>query len=551
MSEEGDKWRNLTLRWELIVGLLGIIVTVLLAISSNDFSISVDPMIVNDVKQGGTASTQTKIDFGLLYDEDVSLRTETIPGIDIRFEPDLITDKDKCVSKGIISVSEDVPAKKHLISIVGTGSDGEQHNCTLELTVVSTKGSISIMSPTGASVYLDGMDKGKTPIDLDNIEQGQHTVTLRLEGYEDWSQTISVETGKTTPILPTNMTHVPTTGNISISSSPEEAKVYIDDTHQGETPTVLKNIEQGVHEINLKLEGYKDCTEIINVDVGETTKVLAELKPIQTEETSTETSTETLTGTGTSIETPEITIDSTSNTVDIKEDMSGIAKNIPEGDEIWIFVHPHTVNKYYPERSSAVIQNGEWSLSVGIGSENDAGKEFDIIVVLADTNAQEEINTYFAECEKTGEWPGMDNIPDSAKEYDRIAVTRLSVTPEIKIIYPSNGAQVDITESVNGEYKNIPEDKALWIVVFPHKSNNYHPVQEVPTDGDTSDFSVTVTLGRQESVGEKFDIIAMLADETAQEKFTNYLKTAADNNWQGIDLPDGTEEYSRITVTRK
>jgi hypothetical protein len=334
--------------------------------------------------------------------------------------------------------------------------------------------------------------------------------------------------GSLNVVMSFNVPSVFPQGAISTSSNPTGASIYIDNTYVGETPKILNRIEQGSHNITLKLEGYENWIQTVNVEAGKTALVSKTLKPL-----------------------PKITFNYTTDTAHIEENMNGTAKNIPEGDEIWIFVHPHTVNKYYPQRSSAVIQNGEWSLSVGIGSENDAGTEFDIIAVLADAKAQEEINAYFETCEKTGEWPGMDKIPDNAKEYDRITVTRLPITPEIKITSPLDGAQVDITESVKGTQKNIAEDKTLWIVVFPHESNNYHPVEEVPIHGDTSDFSVTVTLGRQESVGEKFDIIAMLADETAQEKFTNYLKTAADNNWQGIDLPDGTEEYSRITVTRK
>lgn len=239
--------------------------------------------------------------------------------------------------------------------------------------------------------------------------------------------------------------------------------------------------------------------------------------------------------------------------VGITESVKGTQKNIPAGDEIWIFVHPHTENKYYPQRSSAAIQNGEWSLSVCIGSESDAGKKFDIIAVLADTKAQEEINAYFETCEKTGEWPGMDNIPNSAKEYDNITVTRNSTDPEIQITYPSDGAEVGITESVKGTQKNIPDDKALWIVVFPYISNNYHPAREVHVHGGVSDFAVPVIIGTDENSGEKFDIIAVLADKEAQEVFVNYLETAAEQqNWPGIsNLSEGAEEMYRVTVTRK
>ncbi|MDD3248025.1 MAG: hypothetical protein PHF18_14430 [Methanosarcina sp.] len=254
---------------------------------------------------------------------------------------------------------------------------------------------------------------------------------------------------------------------------------------------------------------------------------------------------------------PEINITYTSDTANITENITGTAEYIPTGDEIWIFVHPHTVNKYYPQRSSAVIQNGEWSLSAGIGSESDASKKFDIIAVLADTKAQKELNTYFETCEETGEWPGMDKVPDSAKEYDRVTVIREPVTknldPEIQITYPVNGAKVGIKEFIKGTQKNIPDDKALWVVIFPYESYNYHPVKEVNIQDDGSDFTVPITIGTEENSGEMFDIIAVLTDKDAQEVFTNYLETAAEQqNWPGISsLPEGAEEMYKVTVTRK
>jgi hypothetical protein len=58
-------------------------------------------------------------------------------------------------------------------------------------------------SPVGSSVYLDGEYEGEVPQILKNIEPGSHLITLKLTGYNDWSQAISVDAGKTVSILPT------------------------------------------------------------------------------------------------------------------------------------------------------------------------------------------------------------------------------------------------------------------------------------------------------------------------------------------------------------
>jgi hypothetical protein len=122
-------------------------------------------------------------------------------------------------------------------------------------------------------------------------------------------------------------------GAMSISSDPTGASVYIDNTYVGETPKILNRIEPGPHNITLKLEGYENWTQTTNVEAGKTTMVSETLQLL-----------------------PKITFNYTSDTAHIEENMNGTAKNIPEGDEIWIFVHPDGVNKYYPQSSSAVIQ---------------------------------------------------------------------------------------------------------------------------------------------------------------------------------------------------
>ncbi|PAV11556.1 hypothetical protein ASJ81_09825 [Methanosarcina spelaei] len=65
-------------------------------------------------------------------------------------------------------------------------------------------GSISVSSsPVGASVYLDGNYKGEVPQFLNDIEQGTHSITLKLEGYDDWYEDISVDADKTVSVSPT------------------------------------------------------------------------------------------------------------------------------------------------------------------------------------------------------------------------------------------------------------------------------------------------------------------------------------------------------------
>ncbi|MBU1261505.1 PEGA domain-containing protein, partial [bacterium] len=65
-------------------------------------------------------------------------------------------------------------------------------------------GTLSITSsPNGASIFLDGTIQGTTPATLGNITSGTHTLKLTLSGYYDWTDSITVTAGTTTPVFAT------------------------------------------------------------------------------------------------------------------------------------------------------------------------------------------------------------------------------------------------------------------------------------------------------------------------------------------------------------
>lgn len=59
-------------------------------------------------------------------------------------------------------------------------------------------GSIAVSSsPSGAEIYVDNAFKGITPLTVDGISAGTHTVMVALDGYNDWSTSVQVGTGST------------------------------------------------------------------------------------------------------------------------------------------------------------------------------------------------------------------------------------------------------------------------------------------------------------------------------------------------------------------
>jgi len=57
-------------------------------------------------------------------------------------------------------------------------------------------GSIDVTSsPTGATVYLNNVNKGITPVTVSDLATGSYTVLLQLNGYQDWSTIATVSSG--------------------------------------------------------------------------------------------------------------------------------------------------------------------------------------------------------------------------------------------------------------------------------------------------------------------------------------------------------------------
>jgi hypothetical protein len=73
-------------------------------------------------------------------------------------------------------------------------------------------------SPAGAAVYIDGAYRGITPAVFLLVRPGDRTVLLREMGYQDWTTSISVNTGETAQVsatLASLSTPVPTTSAVT------------------------------------------------------------------------------------------------------------------------------------------------------------------------------------------------------------------------------------------------------------------------------------------------------------------------------------------------
>ncbi|RPJ81883.1 MAG: PEGA domain-containing protein [Deltaproteobacteria bacterium] len=136
-------------------------------------------------------------------------------------------------------------------------------------------GKASIVSiPEGASVLMNGIDKGVTPVALNDIEEGEYDITIRKEGFEPYTEKIMISSTKTGEVTATLQ---PVNGVLQIISEPAGAEVYIDNVKSGITPIRLSPAAKGDHHIRIDKPGYETWTKEIAIIPGEQSTVTAQL----------------------------------------------------------------------------------------------------------------------------------------------------------------------------------------------------------------------------------------------------------------------------------
>lgn len=158
--------------------------------------------------------------------------------------------------------------------------------------------SIEITStPPGADIESDGNFVGNTPSTI-GASPGEHTISIKRNGYKVWERKIKVSSGKVhisadleaateTKVVAQPLEAVPAqgtvtakvpddVGSVSITSDPNGADIYVDDSLTGRTPATLK-LKPGQHYVRLFMKGYTNWSQQVTVGTGSETQVTATL----------------------------------------------------------------------------------------------------------------------------------------------------------------------------------------------------------------------------------------------------------------------------------
>ncbi|MBP5584730.1 MAG: PEGA domain-containing protein [Lentisphaeria bacterium] len=147
----------------------------------------------------------------------------------------------------------------------------------VEARMETLPGSLSLESvPTGAALFINGIDYGVTPYKRDVIEAGDYTIRLTMDGYDSLEQTITVHPGEPmsrTFTLDSNL------GSIILSVNPPGVNVYLDGKFICRTEAesksrdiskrvTIKNLASGEHTITVSNKHAKPDVKDITVTVG-------------------------------------------------------------------------------------------------------------------------------------------------------------------------------------------------------------------------------------------------------------------------------------------
>jgi hypothetical protein len=166
---------------------------------------------------------------------------------------------------------------------VGSGSKS-----SLAVQLAPTSGTLSVSSdPAGAEILIDGKPSGHvTPAKIAMDKAGNHSVTVRKDGYLDETSTLNVQLGQTLHYGPALRALGRTDdikvagrfkkifhggdsegmGSVSVKTDPRGAQVAINQRILDKRSPVEFYLNPGNYEVDITMSGYKSLHKVISVD---------------------------------------------------------------------------------------------------------------------------------------------------------------------------------------------------------------------------------------------------------------------------------------------
>jgi len=128
-------------------------------------------------------------------------------------------------------------------------------------------------TPSAASIVINGKVHGQTPKIINNIRSGEHNITLKKEGYVEYTKTINAVPDK---ILNVKGTLVQM-GFLNITSQPPNVAVFTNGEIKGTTPIKIPVHPNKDIKLKLSKSNYANWEKSITLKEGQTESITAKL----------------------------------------------------------------------------------------------------------------------------------------------------------------------------------------------------------------------------------------------------------------------------------
>lgn len=130
-----------------------------------------------------------------------------------------------------------------------------------------------------AEVVVDEETVGYTPVDPIELAPGSHTVRVRRPGYTQFDEVVEIEPGQEAR-LPVDMIALAMV--LTVRSTPDEARVFVDGTFRGNTPLELELIE-GEHSLRVTSPRHHERIRTVTAVPGQIDALDVTLEPLPEE----------------------------------------------------------------------------------------------------------------------------------------------------------------------------------------------------------------------------------------------------------------------------
>ncbi len=143
-----------------------------------------------------------------------------------------------------------------------------------DVKLTSDSASLTLDSdPPNATVTINGVAHGTTPCSVARIASGDATLSLELEGFEPYSESLRLSAGESQTVTAVLK---PIPSDLTIVSIPPGARVYVDNQFRGKAPVTLESLQPKTYRIRAELAAHDMMLR--NVDIVRAKDVVEEFR---------------------------------------------------------------------------------------------------------------------------------------------------------------------------------------------------------------------------------------------------------------------------------